>query len=98
MNETAGPLPPSMRRIDPDYYEGHPERRKEVIKWMDDHGINPMWVLRDARIEFLDEHTLEIEVYDMPSGIPEWDRESGRVKTRWLNIKMLRPFPMDCVA
>jgi len=97
MSEKDGPSPRSMHRLDPDYYLVNKDRWREVKLWVIEHGLNPMSIPRDALVEFLDEDHLEIESYDMSTGLPAWDEDKKEVKRIWLNVQIKRPFPMDCI-
>jgi len=95
MSGTDGPHPTSIYVIDNDYIQRNLDRRREVIEWLDHHGINPMWVPLDAQVHFLDENDMEIQIYDMPNGVPQWDDEKKEARTRWMLVPMRSQFPMD---
>lgn len=74
-----------IKQLDPEYLLAHPNRKREAMMWMNDHGIDPNNVAMDAAMEFLDEGRIEIEV---------WEPNKGK---RWLEVKGTYPFPMDCL-
>lgn len=71
-----------IKQLDPEYLIGHPNRKRELLMWMQDHGIDTNSVPMDATVEFLDEGRVEIELWE-PGG------------RRFVEVKGTYPFPVD---
>lgn len=76
-----------IKQLDPEYLISHPNRKRDAMLWMNDHGIDPNHVPMDATVEFLDDGRVEIEVFNMATG-----------ERKYMAVNGTYPFPMDCLV
>lgn len=71
-----------IKHLDPVYLLSHPSRKRDVLLWMQDHGIHPNHVPMDGSVEFLDEGRVEVELM--------YNHER-----KFVVVDGTYPFPMD---